>query len=453
MRNLPATLSASVYRFNINIQFISVFNGFDRVQLSSGALCFKFCRRQLKARLNKTGIYHLNNNGKRAGYSKQRAFWFRLHHWVGLKLSVFMTFVIITGTLATISNEIDWLLDEKKRTVPNGEMLSIGEMVDRAQATYPDWPVDIALAPLNAWFAANITVMDEEGEYRRVYVDPYTGKVNGDSGYLTMQRFLREVHRNLMLPTFVGVPIVTSLAFLLFISLVSGLKTYKKFWRGFFKSPSSSKPRVFWGNIHRLTGLWSLPFLLLMILTCWWYFAESLGAGAPNYRSVYSVTKETTTQLPMAELQKIAETAYPELKVTHIIGNTGSARPIIFWGENSAILVRPRANFVAINPYDGSIVELYRSEQLNLHQKLSEMADPLHFGTFAGVYSKWGWFLLGILLTLLSTSGVIVFAKRIKKEMPTNHIFQRAISGMHIWFYISLGGILTVFIAWPFREY
>ncbi len=37
--------------------------------------------------------------------------WLDLHRWVGLKLSILLSFVLITGTLATVSHEIDWLLD------------------------------------------------------------------------------------------------------------------------------------------------------------------------------------------------------------------------------------------------------------------------------------------------------------------------------------------------------
>lgn len=41
---------------------------------------------------------------------KQRSLWWRVHAWAGLKLSLLLTVILLTGTLATISNEIDWLV-------------------------------------------------------------------------------------------------------------------------------------------------------------------------------------------------------------------------------------------------------------------------------------------------------------------------------------------------------
>ncbi len=385
---------------------------------------------------------------------RPKAFWFRVHHWVGLKLSLFLTFILLTGTLAVVSNEIDWLFDSNKRAVPNGEMLSLGQLVDNAQEAYPNWQIQLTYAPLTDWFAVNITAKNEQGIYRRIYVDPYSGEVNGDSSYLTVQRFLREVHRNIMLPTVIGIPIVTSFSFLMILSLVSGLKTYKKFLKGFFKKPSNKNSRTWWGGMHRLLGLWSIPLLILVVLTSWWYLAEVAGLGATNYRSVYSLEKQSTPQLPMAHLQTLAEQAYPELEVTHLVGNSQLSKPVVFWGNASANLVRERANFIALDPYSGKVVELHKGEMLNFYQRISEMADPLHFGTFGGIYTKWIWFFLGILLTSLSITGAMVYTKRINKTLSEkSEWFSYYWHGMGAYVYLSVALVITTFIAWIFREY
>ena len=41
-----------------------------------------------------------------------------MHQWVGLKLSLFLTFILFTGTLAVVSHEIDWLLQPSLRVAP-----------------------------------------------------------------------------------------------------------------------------------------------------------------------------------------------------------------------------------------------------------------------------------------------------------------------------------------------
>ncbi len=48
---------------------------------------------------------------------------------------------------------------------------------------------------------------------------------------------------------------------------------------------------------------------------------------------------------------------------------------------------------------------------LGVHQRISEMADPLHFGTFAG--RRDSWFVFGLLMTGLALSGAAIYSHRI----------------------------------------
>lgn len=55
---------------------------------------------------------------------KPQRLWWHVHQWVGLKLSILLSFVLLTGTLAVFSFDIDWLLHPQMRvdpaTVPAG---------------------------------------------------------------------------------------------------------------------------------------------------------------------------------------------------------------------------------------------------------------------------------------------------------------------------------------------
>ncbi|MDX5331144.1 MAG: PepSY domain-containing protein, partial [Caulobacteraceae bacterium] len=45
-----------------------------------------------------------------ASRKKASRIWWEVHQWVGLKFSILLSFILLTGTLATLSHEIDWLL-------------------------------------------------------------------------------------------------------------------------------------------------------------------------------------------------------------------------------------------------------------------------------------------------------------------------------------------------------
>ncbi len=137
---------------------------------------------------------------RRAGASGRRL-WFDLHSWVGLKLSLLMAFVCLTGTLAVFSHEIDWLLHPEMRVEPAERTATWGSMLAAVRAAHPDWKVSRIDAPWGRRFAAAASVQTPEERLRFVWIDPHRGTVTGDTGWFNAQRFLRNTHRHLMLPT------------------------------------------------------------------------------------------------------------------------------------------------------------------------------------------------------------------------------------------------------------
>ena len=52
-------------------------------------------------------------------------------------------------------------------------------------------------------------------------------------------------------------------------------------------------------------------------------------------------------------------------------------------------------------------------ETARLHQRIAEMADPLHFGSFGGWPIRLIWFLFGAALTTLCFTGVYLYGLRV----------------------------------------
>ena len=115
-------------------------------------------------------------------------------------------------------------------------------------------------------------------------------------------------------------------------------------------------------------------------------------------------------------------------------------------GQADALLVRDRSNAVWLNPDDGSVLLVARGEDLSVHQRISEMADPLHFGTLGGFATKIVWFLAGVLLTGLSVTGVMIYSLRLRAAAATGaesgNGWLRAWRGMGWWAYPALGLII-----------
>ncbi|RKF17619.1 PepSY domain-containing protein [Altericroceibacterium spongiae] len=354
---------------------------------------------------------------------KGRSIWWKLHHWAGLQLSLFLTFILATGTIATLSHEIDWLLTPAMRvSVQDSPQASWGDWAQSAHTVSDGARIEWLYAPTEPWFAAEAVMMRPDGHRFRAQINPWSAQVQGLSPWFNAQRVFRETHRNLLLPTAIGVPIVGSLAFPLLLSVITAFWVYKKWWRGFFRIPKR-KPqrrndgRRFTGDLHRFIGLWSLWFALLIGSTGLWYFIEKTGGAAPAPRPAEMLAPAQVTGLHLDALVTRAQQQFPELDIKAVGFPKGKSGGVIVVGQATAFLVRDRVNAVMLDPSDDRVVKTVKGETLSVHQRIAEAADPLHFGTWGGLTTKIIWFLFGIALTGLAVTGVLIYALRLRQEI------------------------------------
>lgn len=383
---------------------------------------------------------------RRAAKPKTSRLWWSVHQWVGLKLSILLGFVFLTGTIAVFSHEIDWALRPALRVDPatvHGPV-AWSAAARNVAALHPDARILLLDEPIDRGFALTATIQKPDGVRAFVYLHPSTGAVRGEGPWVGAHRVLRNMHRHLNLPTPIGVPIVSALSILLLTSVGTSFAVYKKWWRGFFKPVRWRDARTAMGDLHRLAGLWSLWFAALIGATGLWYLAESTVAKAPPFpRAKVAAVKLDTRKLAdrLETNLNAAQAAYPGLRIQRIAFPGGKVGAFQFAGQYKAVLVRERANMAWTNPATGAVVLLTDGRELTVHQRISEMADPLHFGTFGGVWTKLIWFAFGLVLTALAVSGVAIYALRLSREGRTWAVWTTAWRGMGAWRWPALAGI------------
>ncbi|WP_448552830.1 PepSY-associated TM helix domain-containing protein [Thalassotalea montiporae] len=351
-----------------------------------------------------------------------RAQWFKVHSWVGFKLSVLLSFTLVTGTLAVLSHELDWLTNPAMRV--DSDTVKTMEWTRIYQSAITQQPNKHLLhirAPINPWFAAEVVFFSQDKIRHRMFFHPTTSEYLGDGRWYNWQRFLRMSHRHLMVPTKVGVTIVGALGFLLAIALITSLVVYRKWWTGFFRMPRRSHRKLFWADVHRLAGVWSIWFIAVIAITGIWYFAEVWGLRAqyPDRGKALSEQALDAKVLPtvavFSEMMASAKTLYPELAVERVFFPQRNGNGVQLQGQGKALLVRARANMLSFDPISGALLAKNKGEDLSIHARISEAADPLHFGTFAGLPSKLVYFVFGILLSTLAITGTYIYGMRIAK--------------------------------------
>lgn len=359
-----------------------------------------------------------------------------IHSFFGLKISLILTLVLASGTLAVISQEIDWLLIPEMRVEQGDTRMNEGTLLDKLQAAYPDHGLSSFQPNENSpHTAASAFYNDSEGGFRNAWIDPYTGEVKGDTPLLTIGSFLSFLHATLFLPV-IGRSVVNAFGLFTIISLVAGLIAVPKFWRYFFIKPRTGNTRVFLADCHKLVGLWSIWFLLIIgVSGTWWFYKVPLVlyADAPKLHEPYP----RKPLLDYAELDKFGNTAPTPLSAEKIISIVKEAHsdmrigmlsppqhnsdPYEVFGSKGEWLVNGiGSNIIHLNPYDGTIINQFMVKDYTPMQRFDRAMAPLHYGTWAetgisDLVVKFIWFVFGAAMTALAVTGLIINYKRTKR--------------------------------------
>ena len=347
------------------------------------------------------------------------------HIWLGFNFAFLTMLLLATGTIATVSNEIDWLFKSQMRVVPGEKQVSWGDMEASVKGYIDPTHTLTGLAQSEGnWFAYKATVAKTNRIPYYVYVNQWTGEVMGQSSGLTVQRFFRDLHRYFFTPSIIGLPLVTMLAGVLSVSLYSGLKTTGRLRKAAFRLRFNKDPRIFLSDLHKVSGIWSMWFIALIVVTAFWYFIEfGFAIGKVRFeppRPGLSAERiqELNDIMPILSADDIiarASEAFPNWRPASISYPLVPRQAITVLGYTGDFLVRSRANRVFLDPVSGAIIKVQKSKDINTVAYINEMADPLHFGNFGNLPTKLIWFVFGVLLTGLSVTGVMMTYKRLRK--------------------------------------
>lgn len=357
-------------------------------------------------------------------------FWFQLHGWFSLPIWIVFCFVCLTGTIAVISHELTWLTNESARA-ENPENLpvkSMPELIAIVEQSYPSAKVTTAMS-FSPYLVNAVVFTDSDKPSAIAYVNQYTGEIQEINQGITFISFIRSLHAWLLFPWqsnySVGYYLVCLMAIVMLGALVTGLMVYKGFLRAFIqpKLRLNQGKKNFLGDLHRLAGVWSLWFLLLMSLTGLWYLFQAIlwhndiEIEPPTSIIAESVLPESTVTAPekpfsLSDALIIAKKQFPDFKVTYITPPEHYRDTYKLYGDGEFIFYDEYSYGVMVNPWTGAIENLRTPDEMTLLQTFSHIADPLHYGTIGGVWTKAIWFIFGLFLTGMSITGFLMWSER-----------------------------------------
>jgi len=321
-----------------------------------------------------------------------------------------------------VSHEIEWLLMPEVRASAVAGEEDWGAMWSAVQRAYPDAQIQ-AIGPYDRndspYFVRTAFLTRPDGKTFEAFVDPGTAQVTGEAPDTPFHAFMRGLHYYLFAPGDLPFYLVGSLGIVLAASLVTGLIAYKKFWRSCLRMPRWRAPtRVLMGDLHRLIGLWSIPFTAIISVTCIWYIVER--AGVDFETPPPALAADTIPQPDGAAVARwvaAARREMPGLQVTGVSLPYEPGEPASVQGVWQAHLVRERTNMVYFDPATGAVVGKRVAHEMSAGERWVHTADPLHFGTFGGLATKLLWALFGLMLTAMAFTGALIYVRRTRAAL------------------------------------
>ena len=360
--------------------------------------------------------------------------WFQLHGWFTLPVWVLFCFICLTGTLAVVSHEITWLVNENARA-DNPESVAALPMDDITRALTSQYPTaDITgITVREPYLTYAVMFTDVDKPYAIAYINQYTGEVQEINDGQTFIDFMRSLHGWLLFPWqqgySIGYYLVSLLSVFVLGAVITGMMVYKKFWRAFTRPTLrfTQGTKTLLADLHKTTGAWSIWFLLIMGITGLWYLIQgvlwhneveiepwpaSLSAQAMPDGADSGEIKRVSLNQAMAT----ARQRYPDLQPSFIMLPEHNRDTYKISGDQGEIFYDQYSYRVAVNPYTGEVTDTYSPTSMAPLQTVMHLADRLHFGTVGGIVTKAIWFVFGLLITGMSITGFWMWRSKLVSQ-------------------------------------
>lgn len=367
----------------------------------------------------------------------------KLHLWLSLPFGLIIMTTCLTGALLVFEKEITELVRHDSYTIPVRKTgrLSLQSLLERVASETPD-SVQITSVTIPSDFRRAYTVGLSKPRRAGVLVDPYTGKIVGQSGRLPFFTTVRELHRWLldsMKPDSEGifwgrVIVGTSTLLFVFILLTGLFLWWPKKLKGIGKrlkiSLRHGRQRLF-TDLHTVGGVYVFVLLLAMAMTglTWsfeWYrtgFYKVFGAEmAEAGKGDKGPKKDKHKDVPREEGAEQAKLPpsyiYWEEVVSYVIevSEADYTEITVKDGEVEVPLaglgnIRATDSF-RFDKKTGQMTEYKAYREAKRDKKLRGWIYSIHTGAWGGLFTRICYVLAALFGASLPLTGYYIFYQR-----------------------------------------
>ena len=367
----------------------------------------------------------------------------KLHLWLSLPFGLIIMTTCLTGALLVFEKEITELVRHDSYTIPvrKTQILSLQSLLERVARETPD-SVQITSVTIPSDFRRAYTVGLSKPRRAGVLVDPYTGKIVGQSGRLPFFTTVRELHRWLldsMKPDSEGifwgrVIVGTSTLLFVFILLTGLFLWWPKKLKGIGKRLKISLGRGcqrLFTDLHTVGGVYVFVLLLAMAMTglTWsfeWYRtgfykvfgAEMAEAGKGDKGPKKDKGKDAPREEGAEQAKLPASYIYWEEVVSYVIevSEADYTEITVKDGEVEVPLaglgnIRAADSF-RFDKKTGQMTEYKAYREVKRDKKLRGWIYSIHTGAWGGLFTRICYVLAALFGASLPLTGYYIFYQR-----------------------------------------
>lgn len=350
---------------------------------------------------------------------------FKWHSVSALIALIPLMVIAITGSILVFKVEIDtWLMPEHMVVNPNTakDRLNLNTLIHKVEEAHPQFLMGSWELFDDKSRADTAYIIEKStGHWYKLYLDQYTAELLSKPVTVVhdITDWLLSLHYTFLLD-FTGTVLGSLFAVILLFLGVSGIILYRQFWKKIFTLRFNAARRIFYSDVHKLFGIISSPFLIILAVTGGYYniaaviheveehvephplLTEALYSNNIDFQHLLNQSKQDITGFNATYFTFPFE---PELHIT-FFGKVPSNNPLT--SEYASTLTYERNHGKLMSSYD-----IRQASTINI---VVDTFRKLHFGYFAGLPSKIVWSVLGLTPLWLSLTGLYFYWFRKRKR-------------------------------------
>ncbi|WP_323594980.1 PepSY-associated TM helix domain-containing protein [Aliarcobacter butzleri] len=398
------------------------------------------------------------------------------HTWVSLIVGWAIFFILVTGNLSFFRYDLTrWLEPERDLEInlvqkPQDEQLNA--MLDFLSTNYPNstrWHIELPHNIKPDWHYSGAR------KYINIQAQGKTHSFNPNSLEEIKLEETRETfggtlfaelhHKFYYIDDTLGIILTGFLAFFTLVAVVSGVIIHKKVFKDFFTFRANKKQRS-WIDMHNITGIITLPFVIMIFYTGLVYFAnyyvpipyeiikEKKEIRADEKKALIDSSSLSIMERPKANIENMIR----EAEKKYGVGN--AVRIFVYKNRTQGLIVELNPAFGSpitrkeFNPvrFNGNSGELLDNSDLEKGAIVRYTLINLHEGAYANYPLRWLYFICGVLACVMTATGMILYTvkrkEKFERESDKKSLVLEIVERVNIGMIVGLlVGISAFFIA------